>query len=36
MFQVRPVEHPDLLMVLQVPASKDDLRRVKALLGEEI
>ncbi|MGI8330454.1 helix-turn-helix transcriptional regulator [Actinomadura scrupuli] len=33
MFQLRPVEHPDLLMVLQVPASPDDLRRVTSLLG---
>ena len=32
MFQLRPVEHPDLLMVLQVPAGDDDLRRVIALL----
>jgi transcriptional regulator with XRE-family HTH domain len=32
MFQFRPVEHPDLLMVLQVPASKDDLKRVMSLL----
>jgi hypothetical protein len=32
MFQLRPVEHPDLLMVLQVPRSKDDLRRVTSLL----
>jgi transcriptional regulator with XRE-family HTH domain len=33
MFQLRPVEHPDLLMVLQVPASKDDLQRVTSLLA---
>ena len=32
MFQLRPVEHPDLLMVLQVPASQDDLQRVISLL----
>lgn len=32
MFQLRPVEYPDLLMVLQVPRSKDDLRRVMSLL----
>jgi transcriptional regulator with XRE-family HTH domain len=32
MFQVRPVEHPDLLMVLQVPVGEDDRRRVVALL----
>lgn len=32
MFQLRPVEHTDLLMVLQVPAGADDLRRVTSLL----
>jgi transcriptional regulator with XRE-family HTH domain len=32
MFQFRLVEHPDLLLVLQVPASEDDLRRVTSLL----
>jgi MmyB-like transcription regulator ligand binding domain len=32
MFQFRPVEHPDMLMVLQVPRSMDDLRRVTSLL----
>jgi hypothetical protein len=32
MFQFRPVEHPDLLMVLQVPTNKDDLQRVASLL----
>jgi len=32
MFQLRPVEHPDLLMVLQVPRSRDDLHRVTSLL----
>lgn len=32
MFQLRPVEHPDLLMVLQVPVSKDGLQRVASLL----
>ena len=31
-FQLRPVEHPDLLMVMQVPASIDDLERVTSLL----
>jgi len=31
-FQLRPVEHPDLLMVLQVPGSKDDLQRVLSVL----
>jgi transcriptional regulator with XRE-family HTH domain len=34
MFQLRPVEHPDLLMVLQVPGSKDDLQRVISLLDD--
>ena len=33
MFQLRPVEYPGLLMVLQVPRTADDLRRVMALLG---
>jgi transcriptional regulator with XRE-family HTH domain len=33
MFQFRPVEHPDLLLVLQVPRTPDDLRRVAALLA---
>jgi transcriptional regulator with XRE-family HTH domain len=33
MFQLHPVEHPDLLMVLQVPAGQDDLQRVTSLLG---
>ena len=32
MFQLRPAEHPDLLLVLQVPASKADLQRVISLL----
>jgi len=32
MFQVRLVEHPELIMVMQVPASPDDLRRVTSLL----
>jgi transcriptional regulator with XRE-family HTH domain len=32
MFQLRPAEHPDLLMVLQAPASAEGLERVKALL----
>jgi hypothetical protein len=31
-FQLRVVEHPDLLMVMQVPASNDDLQRVTSLL----
>jgi transcriptional regulator with XRE-family HTH domain len=33
MFQLRPVEHPDMLLVLQVPANRDALRRVTSLLG---
>jgi hypothetical protein len=32
MFQLRLAEHPGLLMVIQVPASNDDLERVRALL----
>jgi transcriptional regulator with XRE-family HTH domain len=32
MYQLRPVEHADLLMVLQVPAGPDDLRSVRSLL----
>jgi transcriptional regulator with XRE-family HTH domain len=32
MFQLRPVEHPDMLMVLQVPANRDTLQRVASLL----
>ena len=31
-FQLRLAERPDLLMVVQVPASRDDLERVSALL----
>jgi transcriptional regulator with XRE-family HTH domain len=34
LFQLRPVEHPDLLLVLQVPATHDDLQRVVSLLDE--
>jgi transcriptional regulator with XRE-family HTH domain len=34
LFQLRPVEHPDLLMVLQVPRSEDDLQRVISLLND--
>ncbi len=33
MFQLRLIEQPDLLMVVQVPARRDDLERVSALLG---
>jgi hypothetical protein len=33
MFQLRLVEHPDLVMVMQVPASPPDAERVAALLG---
>lgn len=32
MFQLRPAEYSDLLMVLQVPVSKADLQRVNSLL----
>lgn len=32
MFQLRPAEYPDLLMVLQIPRNKDDLQRVMSLL----
>jgi transcriptional regulator with XRE-family HTH domain len=35
MFQFRPVEHPDMLMVLQVPRTADDLQRVTSLLGAQ-
>ncbi|MBB2745539.1 UNVERIFIED_ORG: transcriptional regulator with XRE-family HTH domain [Microbispora rosea subsp. rosea] len=31
-FQLRPAEHPDLLLVLQVPAGEDGRRRVTSLL----
>ncbi|MGO9142537.1 MAG: helix-turn-helix transcriptional regulator [Streptosporangiaceae bacterium] len=33
MFQLRLAEHPELLLVMQVPAGEDDLRRVTALPG---
>jgi len=33
MHQLHPVENPDLLMVIQVPATPDDLRRVTWLLA---
>jgi hypothetical protein len=33
MFQFRPVESPDLLMVLQVPATDDDRLRLASLLS---
>jgi transcriptional regulator with XRE-family HTH domain len=32
MFQLRPIEHTDMLMVLQIPRSTDDLQRVTSLL----
>jgi transcriptional regulator with XRE-family HTH domain len=35
MFQLRPDERPDLLMVLQVPATEDDLERVASLLARK-
>jgi hypothetical protein len=30
-YQLRPVEYPDLLLVMQVPATPEDLRRAAAL-----
>lgn len=33
LFQLRPAEHPDALLVVQVPATGDDRRRVGLLLG---
>jgi transcriptional regulator with XRE-family HTH domain len=33
MFQLRPVEHPDMLLVLQVPANPGARQRVASLLG---
>ncbi len=33
LFQLRPVEHPDLLMVVQVPASDQDFERMATLPG---
>jgi hypothetical protein len=35
LFQFRPVEHPDMLMVLQVPRTTDDLQQVISLLGAQ-
>jgi transcriptional regulator with XRE-family HTH domain len=35
MFQSRPVEHPDMLMVLQVPRTMDDLQRVTWLIDTQ-
>ena len=32
MFQLRPVEHPDMLLVLQVPRDREALQRVTSLL----
>jgi transcriptional regulator with XRE-family HTH domain len=32
--QLRPVEHPDMLLVLQIPATEHDAQRVRMLLGE--
>jgi hypothetical protein len=34
LFQLRLVEHPGLVMVLQTPASQDDLARAKSLLED--
>jgi transcription regulator MmyB-like protein len=33
-FQLRPVEHPDMVLVLQVPAGRDARQRVSSLLGD--
>jgi transcriptional regulator with XRE-family HTH domain len=33
LFQLRPVEYPDLLLVVQVPATPDDRRRITSILG---
>jgi hypothetical protein len=33
LFQLHPVEHPEALLVMQVPASNDDRRRISSLLG---
>jgi transcriptional regulator with XRE-family HTH domain len=35
MFQLRPVEHPDMLMVMQVPRTMDDFQRVTSLLDSQ-
>jgi transcriptional regulator with XRE-family HTH domain len=35
MFQFRPVEHPDMLMVLQIPRTMDDFQRVTSLLDTQ-
>jgi hypothetical protein len=32
-FQLHPVEYPELLLVVQLPASNDDLQRIRSLLG---
>jgi len=34
MFQLRLVDQPDLVMVIQVPASKTYLARVRSLLAD--
>jgi transcriptional regulator with XRE-family HTH domain len=34
MFQLRPVVHPDMLLVLQVPANEDARQRINSLLGD--
>lgn len=33
MYQLRPVENPDLILVMQVPATPADAKRIRALLG---
>ncbi|WP_280302458.1 helix-turn-helix transcriptional regulator [Nocardia neocaledoniensis] len=34
LFQLRPVDHPQLLLVVQRPATDDGLRRIRALLDQ--
>ena len=34
MFQLRLVDQPDLVMVIQVPAGETDLARVNSLLAD--
>jgi hypothetical protein len=36
MFQLRLVDQPDLVMVVQVPSSKTSLARVSSLLGPAV
>jgi hypothetical protein len=32
-YQLRPAENPDLLLVVQLPATEDDRRRIAEALG---